>query len=195
MMNANPWSFSTRLLHLGLVLTVTAQLFISLVMEPPGEDDGATALAKQAYELHEAVGLAALAIVLLHWLSSLLQQGGANLRHLFPWGVQGRVEVMKDIQTLRQGELPAGGPRGGLAGLVHGLGFLAVTGMVITGGVLFLTWPEQGDIPEWVDIIGEVHGTIGSLVWAYWGAHIVLAVLHGRAGHTEVRDIFRLSGK
>jgi len=194
-MNANRWNFSTRLLHLGLVLTVTAQLFISLVMEPPGEDEGATALAKQAYELHEAVGLTALAIVLLHWLTSWLQNQGEGLRHLLPWGASGRAEVMKDIGILRQGNLPASGPRGGLPGLVHGLGLLAVTGMVITGGVLFLTWPEQGDIPEWVDIIGEIHGTIGSLVWAYWGAHILLVVLHARAGHTEVRDIFRLSGK
>jgi hypothetical protein len=113
----------------------------------------------------------------------------------FPWGAKGRAEIKADIAILKQGALPEGGARGGLPGFVHGLGLLAVTGMVLTGGMLFLYWPEQGDIPEWVDKIGEVHGYIGSLVWAYWGSHIALAVLHGFAGHTEVRDIFKLTGK
>jgi len=187
------WSLATRFLHLGLALTVSTQLIVSLVMQPPGEDDGGGALAKLAYEIHETVGLSALAIVLLHWLSSLLQQGGNYLGHLFPWGSVGRAEIKADIETLKRGALPAGGARGGLPGLVHGLGFLAVTGMVLTGGVLFLNWPEQGDVPEWVDLVGEVHETIGILVWTYWGAHIALAVLHGLAGHSEVRDIFKLN--
>ncbi len=192
-MQTNRWSQSTRLLHLGLVLTVSTQLIVSLVMQPPGEGEGnASALAKLAYEIHQSVGLAALAVVVLHWFSSLLQHGGNNLRHLFPWNAEGRAEVKADIATLKKGALPEGGARGGLPGLVHGLGLLAVTGMVLTGGVLFLNWPEQGDIPEWVDVVGQIHGAIGSLVWTYWGSHIALAVLHSLAGHTEVRDIFKL---
>ena len=193
-MSNNRWSLSTRFLHLGLVITVSTQLIVSLVMQPPAEhEETATALTKLAYEIHESVGLAALAIVVLHWLSSLVQSGGNNLSHLFPWGASGRAEIKADIAILKQGALPEGGARGGLPGFVHGLGLLAVTGMVLTGGVLFLYWPEQGDIPEWVDQIGEVHSVIGNLVWAYWGSHIALAVLHARAGHTEVRDIFKLT--
>jgi cytochrome b561 len=193
-MSNNRWSLSTRFLHLGLVITVSTQLIVSLVMQPPGDhEESASALAKLAYEIHESVGLAALAVVVLHWLASLVQSGGKNLSHLFPWGASGRAEIKADIATLKQGALPEGGARGGLPGFVHGLGLLAVTGMVITGGVLFLYWPEQGDIPEWVDQIGEVHEVIATLVWTYWGSHIALAVLHGLAGHTEVRDIFKLS--
>ena len=193
-MSNNRWSQSTRFLHLGLVITVSTQLLVSLVMQPPGEhEEIATALAKQAYEIHEGVGLAALAVVVLHWLSSFLQSGGVNLGHLFPWGAKGRAEIKADITVLKQGSLPEGGARGGLPGFVHGLGLLAVTGMVLTGGVLFLYWPEQGDIPEWVDQIGEVHEVIATLVWTYWGSHIALAVLHGLAGHTEVRDIFKFT--
>ncbi len=193
-MAANRWSKSTRWLHLGLVLTVSTQLLASLVMEPPGEDEGASAVARLAFEIHESVGMAALAVVLLHWLASLLQRGGSGLHHLFPWDATGRAEIKADIATLKRGALPEGGARGGLPGFVHGLGLLAVTGMVLTGSVLFLFWPEQGDIPQWVDLVGEVHGAIGALVWTYWGSHIALAVLHIRAGHTEVHDIFRLTG-
>jgi len=59
-------------------------LFISLVMKPPDEEH-ATALARAAFEAHEAVGVAAVLIVLVHWLWSVMGKADGGLAHLFPW--------------------------------------------------------------------------------------------------------------
>jgi cytochrome b561 len=190
-MNTAKWSIQTRLLHMGLALTVTLQLFISLVMEPPDEEK-ASALAKAAFEAHEFVGLAAVVIVLLHWLWTLSSKVDGGLGRLFPWGGAGFAEVKSDIGKLMKGELPEGGARGGLPGLVHGLGFLAVTGMAITGAVLFAIFPEHGKPDDTVEFFAEIHEFIATFVWIYWGGHIFLGLLHKRAGHSTVQDMFSL---
>jgi cytochrome b561 len=188
------WPLPTRFLHLGLAAAVTAQLFVSLVMEPPADQKAGEAMAAFAYEIHETVGLFALAVVLLHWLWSLAQTGEGNWRHLLPWGAQGRREVMADLRGLAQQRLPEGGPRGGLPGLVHGLGLLAVTAMALSGGLLFLYLPEHGEPHGWVEIVEEFHETIAALVWTYWGAHIAMGVLHQLTSPDyNVRDMFKLT--
>jgi len=190
-MEPGKWSVQTRWLHLGLAVTVTLQLALSLVMEPPNEKS-ATAAAKAAFEVHEAVGVTALFIVLGHWLWALRSRAGGALAHLFPWSGQAWSEVKADITRLSNRQLPDGGPRGGLPGLVHGLGFLAVTGMVLTGGVLFILFPETGKPDAATNFVVEIHSFISNFVWAYWGGHVALALLHKRAGHFLVREMFSL---
>lgn len=185
------WSLPTRWLHIGLALTVTAQLFISLIMEPPTHQ-GASALAYGAYEIHEAVGLAAVAIVLAHWLWSTLSRGDGGLSHLFPWSEEAWAEVKADLAALMNRRLPEGGPRGGLPGLVHGLGFLAVTGMALTGAVLFAIFPEQGRPGPTAHWFQEIHEFMSNFVWAYWYGHVGLALLHRWSGHTNFKAMFRL---
>jgi cytochrome b561 len=185
------WSLPTRWLHLGLALTVSLQLLISLVMEPPDEEH-AGALARAAFEAHEAVGLTAVVIVVLHWLWSATGKADGGLAHLFPWSGAAWVEVKTDVAGLMKRRLPQGGPRGGLPGLVHGLGFLAVTAMALTGVVLFVIFPESGKPDNTVNLIAEIHSLISNLVWAYWGGHFAMAFMHKGAGHANVRDMFTL---
>lgn len=185
------WSIPTRLLHMGMALTVTLQLMISLVMEPPDEEH-AGALARAAFEAHEAVGLAAVLIVALHWLWSVLGKGDGGLSHLFPWAGAARAEVMADIGRLMNRQLPEGGPRGGLPGLVHGLGFLAVSAMALTGAVLFAIFPESGKPGDTVEFFAGIHEVVANFVWLYWFGHVGLALAHKWMGHPNVKEMFSL---
>lgn len=185
------WNLSTRWLHLGLALTVSLQLLISLVMAPPDEEH-AGALARAAFDVHEVVGLTAVVIVVLHWLGSAMGKADGGLAHLFPWSGAAWMAVKADVAGLMNRRLPQGGPRGGLPGLVHGLGFLAVTAMALTGVVLFVIFPESGKPDNTVNLIAEIHSIISNFVWAYWGGHLAMAFMHNGAGHASVRDMFTL---
>lgn len=190
-MAQDKWSLQTRWLHLGMALTVSLQLGISLIMEPPDEEK-ASPLARAAMEAHEVIGLAALLIVLAHWAWSLSSKVDGGLARLFPWGGAGWKDVKHDLHLLSHKQLPDGGPRGGLPGLVHGLGFLAVTVMAITGGVLFVIFPETGKPDTTVEFFAEIHEFMSTFVWIYWGSHIALGFMHKRAGHSTVQDMFNL---
>jgi cytochrome b561 len=185
------WSVQTRWLHMGLALTVTLQLAISLIMEPPDEKS-ASAVARAAFEAHEVVGIAAVIIVLAHWLWSLSSRADGGLARLFPWSGSAWLEVKSDVSRLVNRQLPDGGARGGLPGLVHGLGFLAVSGMALTGAALFVLFPEAGKPDDTVEFIADIHSFIANFVWAYWGGHVALALLHKKSGHSTVQDMFSL---
>ena len=192
-MKSKNWSLATRFLHVGLVLTVSTQLFISLVMEEPG--DKQSMLGGAMFEAHEIVGLTALVIVLIHWGWSVFSQADGGLANLFPWDKEGRQQVNKDIKGLVKLQLPEGGVRGGVPGLVHGLGLLAVTGIALTGGVLFLFYPEHGDPGVLIERVEEAHEILATFVWAYWMGHAGIAVLHHLLGHEYVKKMFTFSDK
>ena len=191
MKSADTWSIQTRWLHIGLALTVSLQLAISLIMEPP-DKESATALARAAFEAHEIVGMTALLIVLLHWGWNLASRANGGLSHLFPWTGAAFAEVKSDIGLLLKRQVPEGGPRGGLPGFVHGLGFLAVTGMVATGAVLFFIFPETGKPNDTVELFADIHEFIANFVWIYWGGHVALALFHKWAGQDTVQAMFTL---
>ncbi|MDX1810885.1 MAG: cytochrome b/b6 domain-containing protein [Gammaproteobacteria bacterium] len=187
-MNNQKWNLPTRFLHLGLVATVTAQLFSSLVMVPP--DEKGTQLAKASFEVHEVLGLTALFIVVAHWLWSLKTASSGSLKHLFPWFGKARQQVKKDISDLLHGEFPDTKQKGGLAGLIHGLGLLAVTAIAITGGALFILFPEHGEPGQLAEAFAEVHEGLATLVWTYWAGHGAIGILHHLKGHDTLRNMF-----
>lgn len=189
-MQSNKWDLPTRLLHLGLAVTVTIQLLVSLFMTPPGSSEAQTATTQAGFVVHKWVGMAALIIVLAHWLWTVMSSGKEGLAHLFPWGRNGRREIGSDIRVLLSRKLVEGGPRGGLPGLVHGLGLLAVTAMIVTGGALFVLWPSSGKPGELADNIGDLHSLLANFVWAYWYGHIAMAVFHQVTGHGTLRRMF-----
>ncbi len=192
-MSASTWNRGTRWLHGGLAVTVTLQLLLSLVMQAPGDGPPPAGLPALLFEAHEFVGLTALAIVLLHWGWSLFAADGAALRHLFPLSRDARAEVVAELRALLRGRLPEGGPRGGLPGLVHGLGLLAVTGAAVSGAVIFALLPEAAPPPAPAHTVMEAHSFIAFFVWSYWAGHVALAVIHQFAGHGTLRDMFDLS--
>jgi len=187
------WSLTTKFLHVGLLTTVTLQLITSLVMDEP--DDDGSLIGMALFEAHELIGLTALGIVLLHWLWSLVNYTNGDLKHLFPWGAVGRQQIASDIKALLRFEMPQGGKRGGLPGLIHGLGLLAVSGAALTGGMLFLLYPEFGEPGALAEGFEELHEGLATLVWTYWVAHGSIAVLHHLSGHDTVKKMFTFTSE
>ena len=189
----NNWSYPTRLLHFSVAITVSLQLFVSLVMERPEPDEQVSAMADFFWEVHESVGVVAVLAIVLHWLWLFISKD-TGFHHLFPWGKAGRNQIMQDIAQIKNKQMLKGGPgSAGLVGLVHGLGFLAVSGMAITGATLFVILPE-GNVPlsSLAKQVEELHEGISSLVWIYWIGHVGMAFLHKRTGDDTVTKMFNL---
>ena len=188
-MQNTKWDSPTRLLHLGLVVTVSVQLLVSLVMEAPGARVH-SALEMFAYQVHRYVGLAALAVVLIHWVWSFTTRGRATVRNLFPTTPQERARVMNEARGMLEKQLPDSETPGGVTGLVHGLGLLAVTAVALTGALLFVWWPETGKPDKLTHTLGDVHSALSNFVWAYWWIHGAVALLHHYLGHDTLRKMF-----
>lgn len=171
---AGQWSRPLRVIHLSLAIAVSAQLFIGSFMRSPhtGRPD------TFGFMSHEVIGAIILALVILHWLWSFTHPR-EGLGHLFPWTHSGLRNVVNELwQGLRYQRLRAGGPgNSDLAGFVHGLGLLAVTAMVITGGIFFLS-RTLGAGHDTLDLIEDVHDTFAVITWIYWGGHLAATVLH-----------------
>ncbi|MEY2334299.1 cytochrome b/b6 domain-containing protein [Acidithiobacillus ferrianus] len=187
------WNTGTRLLHGGMALTVSFQLLISLIMESPKPGRVLTSTQALSFELHEWVGLSAVAVIIAHWVwSALLTRDDSGFRHLFPWDAKGRAKLLAELRQIWRFQLPRGGPEGGLAGLVHGLGFLAVSAMAVTGAILFFTYPKNGAKTPFVGSVADLHSFIANLAWVYWYGHIGMALLHEILGHRVLARIFLL---
>lgn len=165
MIKLKNWDKKTSLLHFGLAITVTLQLLFALLMQ-----NG----YPRIFILHEINGLLIVLIVLIHWSWSVFSHQ-YNLSHLFPWTKQGFSAIINDLNILVQrGKPPEGGPRLGLPGFIHGLGFLAVTGMAFTGFLIFISIQLKlgWHLPK------TFHSMIADLVWIYWVGHVLMAITH-----------------
>lgn len=190
------WDWATRLLHFGLAVTVTLQLFNSLAVEQPEPGYALSGFEALMLDIHEWLGMAAFVIILLHWAWSLWGLGGYGARHLLPWNKEGRAGAAAGLRELLKGKLPAGGPQNKLSGIIHGLGLLAVLAIAATGAVLFFSLPENGRPTALTDLASELHESIATLVWVYWGGHTGMALLHHFISHDQVLPrMFRLTRK
>lgn len=171
------WSRPLRRIHLLLAIAVTTQLFLGSFMRSPhpGQPDSAGFVA------HEIVGASVFVLVILHWIWSC-SHPDEGLRHLFPWTRVGVRHVFADARNaVVDLRLPSGGPErgdGGLAGLVHGLGLLAVTATVLVGSAFFAS-RIAGAARGRLELIKDVHDVLTLVVWIYWGGHLAITLLHG----------------
>jgi cytochrome b561 len=185
----------TRWLHVGIALGVTVQLGLSLVMEAPDDKDEvlASGLPLQLFGAHESIGMALLALLALHWLWCLTGHVQDGFGHLFPWFSKQRMgKVMADTHEVIKLKLPDPESSNALAGAVHGLGLLAATGMAASGAVIFFNLSATGHMTDLGAIFHNMHGAIALLMWCYLIAHVVVAVIHKRMGHTNVKEMFSL---
>jgi len=176
----------TRWLHVGLVLAIPLQLLSDEFMKRPKLVDGLPRIRTDAqvtfFEMHEWVGMAALAIIVIHILWSATRAGG-GLGHLFPYfkasGCKNIIEELKTVPGWLSGKLHMDAEESALAGTVHGLGLLLVLGMAVTGSAMFFGMNElTGQMNDFVHTMKELHEALGGLVWPYLIAHVGMVVLH-----------------
>ena len=159
-------------------------------MEEPGEDG--SAISNLAFSLHEIVGFTTLGIVILHWIWSIFDYSEGGLAHLFPWDKEGRQSIFSDIKTIMRFKIPSVTKKGGLAGFVHGLGLLAVTGAGLAGMGYFLLTPVFGEPGVIAEGFKELHEGMAALVWTYWLGHVGAALLHHLQGQKVLNNMFSL---
>jgi cytochrome b561 len=186
---------TTRWLHAGIALGVTAQLGLSLIMEAPDDKDEvlASGLPLQLFEAHEFIGMALLALLVLHWLWSLSGHVHGGVGHLFPWLSKERMDQVRgEIRDACKFKVPDPETSNELAGAVHGLGLLAATAMAATGAVIFFNLSATGHMTALGETFHNIHGVVALLMWAYLIGHFAVAVIHKRMGHTNVKEMFSL---
>ncbi|MDA8390751.1 MAG: cytochrome b/b6 domain-containing protein [Gammaproteobacteria bacterium] len=168
------WTGATKFLHGGMAVTVTLQLLLSLVMQVPHPHRAPAPSGLLFFQLHEWVGLATVAVIVAHWGYSAFFSGDADFAHLFPWSRTGRAAIWRDIRTLLAWRLPED-TAAGLSGFTHGLGLLAVTGMAVTGLVLFFTFGHGTATARHAAFL---HSFVANFAWAYWYGHVGMALIH-----------------
>jgi cytochrome b561 len=191
---------ATRWLHAGIALTVVMQLTSSLLMAVPGPGRAPTEPGNALFELHRWSGITVVGLLLLHWLWQLGGHVASGWGHLFPWFSQARMRrLMEDLKAL-PGWLRNGFPDQRtetlpMAGAIHGLGLLVLSGMAATGGTLFFAMAPDGGMTPWVHTVAEVHSFIAGFMWAYLGGHAGIALLHQWRESPLITDMFNLVRK
>ena len=189
-MNSRPeWDGFTRILHWGLTLCITFQLFTGLFVSAPN--------TLRYFHWHEYGGLTAAAVILLHWIWSFTIR---DLGVLFPWNPKAFKHVKEEAMGLLRGHIPAAGRQAGLSSFIHGFGLLAMSGMAVTGVFLFVFIPvrlggmDPSTAPAAITALSVIHGSLSYVAWTYWVGHVGFAILHQLRGNRVFGAIY-LSGR
>ncbi|MBU2753170.1 cytochrome b/b6 domain-containing protein [Acidithiobacillus sp. CV18-2] len=178
-MEESAWPSQLKWLHAALAVLVTFQLFSQLKMHAIWKHVGVAPYQHVLYWAHMLLGTMTFLVILLFWHQIFLSR---DLRlHLFPYVGVHRGRIWDDLRHSLRGVLPEGGMRGGLPGLVHGLGILVVTAMGLSGILMFyLILSAHGVKPAatYYEFPKSIHSLVANLLWAYWGGHIAMALLH-----------------
>ena len=112
----------------------------------------------------------------------------SNLKDQFP-------RITAELREAPAAPLPA---RRGLPGFWHGIGILSMTGLAITGVLIFLVIPggrgassSSAGAAAFTTLSG-VHREISYVAWVYWIGHVSAAILHQVRGDPVFRAIFWL---
>ncbi|MDX8414229.1 MAG: cytochrome b/b6 domain-containing protein [Mariprofundales bacterium] len=188
-MKAMGYVATTKKLHFLLMIGVIVQLCLSLLMEHPKLGVTHEAWQLMMFEAHEFMGLALLALVLIHLIHTLRDAGDESAWHvLFPWlKNDGRIQLIKELQMV-PGWLKNGPPTQevgmALPGAVHGAGLLLLLAMGLTGACIFLGLGDDGSRTDGIHDVMEFHGEIlGTLIWIYIIGHAGMGIWHDRLGH------------
>ncbi|MDJ0390296.1 cytochrome b/b6 domain-containing protein [Roseomonas sp. E05] len=179
-------SAATRRAHLAVAALVAAQLTTGSIMSSPVDGDGGGGVWFLA---HRLLGLGAAGAVALLWWAALVGPGRrvAPAGALFPWfSAHRRAALRADAlwvaRKLGAARLPqAADTRAALAPAVHGLGLLTVAAVAATGAL------------GWFGGLGTLlalHSALVSVLWAYLGGHVGVALLHEISGEGRLGYMF-----
>jgi cytochrome b561 len=191
---------TTRWIHAGIALTVVIQLVCSLFMEVTRVGRILTDPGYTLFEIHRWSGISVVVLVLFHWFWGLAGNVTSGWSHLFPWFSSTQMKkLLSDLKALpnwiradfpdqRTQTLP-------LAGAVHGLGLLTVSGMALSGAIIFFGMAPDGTMPHFVAVVMEIHAVIASFMWGYIIGHTGMAIYHQWRDRHLITDMFNLVKK
>jgi hypothetical protein len=174
----------TLWLHGALALGVLIQLSLSAVMRvPAGPGLGVRDWRRDAFEIHARTGLFVALVCALHWLWLCLPYARPGISQLFPWLKRDRrLEIVREFRDLISLRISSPLTLSPLAGTVHGLGLLAVSGSAIGGIVNYLGYfiglPIPRIVLHWVALS---HILFGYAIWIFVAGHTTMALLHWQA--------------
>jgi cytochrome b561 len=181
-------SLLTRVLHMLVAAAIVLQLANSQLMRVPRPGRSLSGIEASAFTLHEYVGLAAMAIVVLFWLWMLMRRQGTSLGVLFPWFSRQRLaglqeDVKLHIRCAMQLALPDPEHSVALSSAIQGVGLVLALIMATTGTIGYFAWTEGTEMTGLAGVVFEVHGTLANVMWGYLIVHVGAALLHELFGH------------
>lgn len=186
------WTLPTRILHGILAAAVLHQLVVSWLMERPRPGKNT---ANLAYEFHEVVGLASLAILGLYWLWVLFRRFDRGAGEILPWfSAPRRRALVEDVgihlRSAARFRIPDPSGNSPLASAVHGMGLLAASAMALSGALVYAAMAGDGSLPAAGRLALNFHRVTANLMWAYLIGHAGISVVHQLAGHPVLSGIF-----
>jgi cytochrome b len=147
------------------------------------------------YVMHEYLGLALLGLLGLYWIWAAVRKSETSLVQLFPWLSTSRYQpILEDLhrylKSMLNLALPDSESPSPLAKAVQGAGLVVALLLGVSGLLIFLYAPPDGELRGWLHLVEEIHEAFGSLLWVYLVAHLSMAVLHQLAGHSRIREMF-----
>lgn len=184
-------SFSTRIVHAGLAVTIVANLALSLVMQGPRRGQAGDWL----FAVHQYVGLTALVFAFGFFSVLVIRNHGTERRALFPWLSPDRLcalwaDLRAHAAAAAKLRLPTYDDHSPLASAVHGLGLLL---MAATGAVYFLAPYLNVQASAAVGWDLDIHRLLANLVWAYLIGHAGLAVIHHYSQNLSLTEMWSMA--
>jgi cytochrome b561 len=176
----------TLWLHGALAIGIVTQLLLSSVMHvPAGPGLGIRDWHREAFEIHAHVGLAVAVVCVLHWLWICSPFSRPGVGCLFPWTQRDkRTLLCQEFNHLLRLKSPSTHRLSPLAGTVHGLGLLAVSGSVAGGIINYCGYFVGAPIPRLVlHWVALSHIVFGYTLWAFVIGHVLMALQHWIANH------------
>ena len=184
---------SIRILHALFALGIALQLALSTFMRQPRIGRTRTAVEALGFTVHQYVGLALLAILVVHWLLHAARDADKGLGYFFPWLSGERMRrLAAEVSELLRLKVDPPETNDALAGAIQGLGLVVATVLAVTGGLVYAGMAGDGAMSETTRAIRRVHTTFAPLMWGYVGIHVAAVLVHLAAGHRSILAIFRL---
>ncbi|MEJ2622439.1 MAG: cytochrome b/b6 domain-containing protein [Candidatus Thiodiazotropha sp.] len=190
-------SLTTRVLHLGISISITLQLLVSTFMDKPKPGPAMPLWASLGFDVHEVVGILSLPVLLLWFIWLFVRKGEAEFKELFPWFRRSTVtawygSLSHALSAWRSRIMPYSADNERVAHSVHGLGALCALGMALSGFVVWLGLNPQGNLTEWAQLSLSIHRLLANLMWVYWVGHSAMAVWHQSKGESILQQMFSL---
>ena len=161
-----------RFLHVTILCLVLSQIIVSNFMGfTENGEIGRKTVEYYGTWIHLGVGLSLLPITFVFIYIELKRHG---IKYFFPYFYGNFSQLKKDFQQLKEFELPEANAYG-IAAIVQGLGLGALTLVVLSGSIWFVSWVYMA---PWADGIKELHELLTGLVEAYVIGHGGMGMLH-----------------